>query len=353
MSYTGPGSVVSTVDEFLTHWAGVDDALDPAVLSVVVPGTSAAKTRADLVTLRTLYNAVQSAPGSGPAAAPPAPQFPSVQALRNNEETARAGAAAGRESVAEAIGAFNRKVRGSLGHTSFPNSLPDAPRGNDGNAAIIAAGDDMISVWTNINALVAGPLFTPPLLVSVLPAGTSTPVTLSLAQATTRLTALKNSVQEVLNAENGLQTMRPYRDGIWENEIRPILVAYGARVRGEFPEGSAFVESLPNLYPGTGHTPDAVNATGAWNTGTNEADYAWSLSTDPELLRYEVRMSPGPSYDSDASSVIGTIPAGNPLTFSTDEGLTTPGQTSSVKVYVVLTTGNEKGSNTVTITRPV
>jgi len=39
--------------------------------------------------------------------------------------------------------------------------------------------------------------------------------------------------------------------------------------------------------------------------------------------------------------------------FSTDEGLTSPGQTISVKVFVVLTTGNERGSNTVTITRPV
>jgi hypothetical protein len=35
---------------------------------------------------------------------------------------------------------------------------------------------------------------------------------------------------------------------------------------------------------------------------------------------------------------------------SEDEGLGTPGATMGFKVYVVLTTSNEKGSNTVTIT---
>ena len=40
------------------------------------------------------------------------------------------------------------------------------------------------------------------------------------------------------------------------------------------------------------------------------------------------------------------------LSFSTAAGFENPGQTSTVKVYVVLTTGNERGSNAVSLTRP-
>ena len=70
------------------------------------------------------------------------------------------------------------------------------------------------------------------------------------------------------------------------------------------------------------------------------------------LLRYEIRFCAGPNYSSENESVIGTVLAGGLLEFLTDAGLTTPGNVASFKVYVVTKTGNEKGSNTVVITRP-
>ena len=39
------------------------------------------------------------------------------------------------------------------------------------------------------------------------------------------------------------------------------------------------------------------------------------------------------------------------LEFLTHDGLPTPGATGLYRIYVILTTGNEKGSNTVAITR--
>ena len=168
-------------------------------------------------------------------------------------------------------------------------------------AQILAERDDghagfaevMMSLWTTINALPSGPLFTPPLIASYLPVGTSTPQPLTLSEAGTRLAGLKTSIQDILNAENGLQAMRPYRDGLWENEIRPLLVAYQKKVEGDFPPEQA-----------------------------------------------------------ESSSVIGTIPAGGLPQFSSDAGFLVPGQTASVKIFVVLSTGNERGSNTVSLTRP-
>ncbi len=47
-----------------------------------------------------------------------------------------------------------------------------------------------------------------------------------------------------------------------------------------------------------------------------------------------------------------SLPPGT-LALSTDEGLTTPGATMRYKVYVVLDTSNEKGSNAVAVTHPL
>lgn len=62
-------------------------------------------------------------------------------------------------------------------------------------------------------------------------------------------------------------------------------------------------------------------------------------------------MSPGATYDAATATVIGNVPAGT-TTFNTTAGLAASGDVASFKVFVKLTTGNESGSNTVTITRP-
>jgi hypothetical protein len=50
-------------------------------------------------------------------------------------------------------------------------------------------------------------------------------------------------------------------------------------------------------------------------------------------------------------SIVAVVPAGT-LTYSTNEGLGVSGARALFRVYVVLTTLNEKGSNTVGVTRP-
>ncbi len=47
-------------------------------------------------------------------------------------------------------------------------------------------------------------------------------------------------------------------------------------------------------------------------------------------------------------SVIGTLSPTGPHEFATNVGLTGPGNLASFKVYIITSTGNEKGSNTVT-----
>ena len=118
------------------------------------------------------------------------------------------------------------------------------------------------------------PPFTGPLLIPVTVSGTNTVQLLTFNDAFARLTALRTGSANIITAENGLQVMRPHRDNIWEREILPLLRACAKRVQGEYPPDHAFVTSLPRLYPAAGHTPDAVNLTGAYDTTTQEGDYA-------------------------------------------------------------------------------
>ncbi|MES2438413.1 MAG: hypothetical protein V4584_05085 [Verrucomicrobiota bacterium] len=48
-----------------------------------------------------------------------------------------------------------------------------------------------------------------------------------------------------------------------------------------------------------------------------------------------------------------TFPPGSPLTYQTTAGFGLPGNAVSYKLYVRLITGNDAGSETVTIVRPV
>ena len=97
-------------------------------------------------------------------------------------------------------------------------------------------------------------------------------------------------------------------------------------------------------------TPDAVVLSGQWDAGLQMAVLNWTESSNANLQSYVVRYSP-PPYDTSNDETVNTFGPGV-LTANTNHGLVTPGDTAEYKVYVTLTTGNEAGSNTVSITRP-
>lgn len=72
-----------------------------------------------------------------------------------------------------------------------------------------------------------------------------------------------------------------------------------------------------------------------------------SASPNPNF----VRTAPGPTNRAADKSVVAEVPK-TQTTHSTNQGLLAAGATALFRVYVVLTTANEKGSNTVSITHP-
>ena len=88
-----------------------------------------------------------------------------------------------------------------------------------------------------------------------------------------------------------------------------------------------------------------------WDVPSHEAKLQWSASEESELAHYSIRFCPGTTYRAENEQVVGLVQPGT-LHFETESGLVSAGLKAVFKVFVVLTTGNERGSNAVKIERP-
>lgn len=231
-------------------------------------------------------------------------------------------------------------LRAVIPNSKYVGAAQVMPELGAAESRFLAPFDDMLSLWTRINADATVPGFTPPMLIG----------TYALATYTTELAALRTAYGQLTTTETDLNVGRQERNALLP-PARERMVQYRAAVEATFGVDHAQTLSLPDLSPAPGATPDPVTLSGAWNAATSEADLSWTTSTDPNLDEYEVRMSPGATYDAASATVIANVPTGT-TTLNTTEGLAISSDVASFKVFVKLTTGNQSGSNTKTITRP-
>ncbi|MBI5799394.1 MAG: hypothetical protein HZA92_01530 [Verrucomicrobia bacterium] len=329
MPITGPGSYVSTLNLFLPHYEQVNTTLGasgPLLLRNPNGPVPPTLNRANLETWR---NDLQL-------------QHTAIEGQINDWEIAGADLRDMKVALHLRGGQFNDKVRAQLAGTHFERALPILPQPQDGQAIFMKAMDDISTLWAKINAATGIPGFTAPLLVL---GG------YALADFDTALGLLRVQFQTTARAEFLVSFKIEERNGT-QNLVYPTLKTYRVAVPTYFAEGSPLVLTLPKLSPDPGSTPDPVNATGVWNVPTLQAKITWTLSLATDLEKYEVRWAPGSTYQAENEVVIGTVAAGAPLEFFTAQGLGQVGAVSVFKVYVLTTTGNERGSNVVKITRP-
>lgn len=321
MAINGPSSYVSTTNEFLAHWDAANVALGGGGPLLLPGGT----TRANLLSQR---DALQT-------------KHSEVEGQINNREIARADLQMKKDDLHLRGGQFNDKVRAVLGATAFAHALPVLPQPQDGQGNFIPPVDDIGTLWSRVNGAVGILGFTPPLLLlGAYP----------LVDFNTALAGLKAQFSTA-STEEVLVTLKLAERNAIQDIIYPWLKSYRQVLPTYFAANSPLVASLPKLTPDAGATPDAVLANGVWNVPTTQGKLTWAASTDVNLAEYEVRWSPGTTYDSTIEVVLGTIAPGAPREFFTTQGLGTAGAVSVFKVYVKTTTGNERGSNTVKITR--
>jgi len=320
MPISGPTSYVPVTEEFLGHWAAVDTALGAGNEIVLFGGVNRAG-------LQTKLNALVAKQAD-------------VQAKLNAEEVGRGDVELKRQALLLRANQFNDKIRALFPGSKWVRALPNVPTINEAQSKFVQPLDDIGNLWGLINADPAMPAAVS-LLGGYLVAAFLADVT-ALRTASTTLNIARSNTKIAIEERNDLQ------DAIYE-----ILKNYRQVMPTLFAADHALVESLPRLTPEPGSTPDAVTANGSYNAALGMAEITFSESTDPNLQEYEIRFCSGPVYSTETEAVAGNVPAGAPRVFLTNAALSAPGNIASFRVYVITTTGNEKGSNTVTVLRPV
>jgi hypothetical protein len=316
MPFSGPSSYLETIDQFIGHWTDVNAALNPDL--TVPPSYTLANLQTDRAALATLITNLEAAINV----------LEGHRTDRDNQKTA----------IRERMRQLAAAVKGLMPDSVYVGQVPNLVPYTSSSGHWIINMDDFAHIWTTINATPpAG--FTPPLLLNG-----AYPV----ATFATDVAALKATFTALTQAQQDVDRAVEEREELYV-EIRERLVRYRAAVAAMFLETDPLYLSLPRLTPLPGHTPDPVVLSGVWNGTTLKADLSWTASADPDLESYVVRRSGATPYNTNTELVVATLPP-ETLTHSTDAGLQAEGASMGFKVYVKLTTGNERGSNAVTVT---
>lgn len=323
MPLSGPATFPPTITEFLGHWAAVNTFLGVGNELVLAGGISRTTLEGLLEELETARDAVTDA---------------------GVDRTLARQVLNGQIAVLQGrLVEFNARVRADLAGSAYARSLQDAFAIGDAEAPVREGLRAMARLWLKINAIAAPP------------SGVTLPLVLldgyTLAAFDADREALRTAYRTLSDAEVDLRLAREARNDL-QDVIQPALKAYRMKVPVSVPAGHALIDSLPALTPPEGHTPEPVAVTGVWQASTTEAKVTWEASEDAELQEYQVRGVPGDDYVTEDEVTLATVLPGAPLELLTDFALGSPGSIAGFKVYVVLTTGRERGSEPVFVTRP-
>lgn len=317
-----PKDYLTKIDEFIAHWTQVNATLgSPIILTGNYGLASLQSDRDDL-----------------------ADEITALEAAINTNQGAISDRDVRRAAVKERMRQFSQLVRGAFPKSRFERMLPRAPGLTSAPGRWMKAMADVQNIWALINA------------VTPVPVGAPIPLILTggytLANFGTDQAALNAAFTAVDTTESVVSTAVQRRDAVWD-PIYERLRQYRLAVQGRFPAGAPLLESLPRLTPPPGSTPAPVTASGGYDEQAEEGFFTYTASTHPTLQEYELRISiGGTKYNSNTAFVAGNNAPTAPREFRTASGLVAPGSRIFGKVYVISTTGNERGSNTVTITRP-
>ena len=323
MAITGNASYIPTMNEFLAHWGQCNTALAPAALLVRRPDNTTS-TVAQFTTLRETIQARQN----------------SVQACLTAQQLARANIFFQKEDLLIWFNMFTSLLDGYYQNTEFFAARPYAPVVTAGQESFTRPMVDVMNLWESINA---GPA----------PAGVTLP--LLLGDDTDRgafasaIASLQFTYSNERKKAQDLTLARAKRDGS-DSTAYETLKAYREAVPGKLTAHPELIATLPRLTPLPGHTPQAVNASAIFQP-PNAARVVYEGSNDLQLERYELRGTVGDHYDDQDAVVIATHAPGEPREFLTTFGLNQPGAEIALKVFVVLTTGNEAGSAPMVVER--
>lgn len=327
MPISGNASYLDTIDAVLAHWSQTNARLAPKFFVARVEEKNISADRAKLVGIRTALENQQRV----------------VQSRLTDEQIAGGIVLEQKTALLGKLNLFLAKMDGFYGNTRFVPARPYAPSISDGRDAFTSPLGDAMTLWEKMNGGPAPASVTLPL---VLADGTDQG---AFASA---ISTLGFAYSDERTKGQDLTLARGDRN-TFQDEAYEIMKAYREGLPGsdaaKFP---VLIETMPRLTPLPGHTPTAVSASAVYQA-PDGTKIVYGASTDSMLARYQLRGNVGPEFNNDDAIVIATNAPGAPREFVTDFGLTQPGAKISLKVFVILSTGNEAGSAPMFVERPL
>ena len=315
------------MNEFLAHWAECNTKLPPATpLLVRLPETNTLVTRAQFETMR---NNLQTQQGV-------------VQSRLGSLQLVRGSILTQKTTLLGLFNDFTTRLDANFRNTNVYRLRPYAPGINYGQSTFSSALGDALVCWTEVNAGPAPAGVTLPL---VLPDGTTKD---SFASG---VSSLQFNYADEKSKGAKVTLERGNRNDLQVTAYE-VMKAYRETVPDKLAAFPVLVESMPRLSPLPGHTPQAVNASAVFEA-PDASKVVYDASTDAMLQSYELRGNVGDEYSDEDAIVIATNGPGAAREFVTPFGLNQPGAEVALKVFVILTTGNEAGSAVLLVQRPL
>lgn len=329
MAITGPSSYVPTINEFLSHWQACNTALPPATPFLVRrPQTNTTVARAQFLAIRDALVAQQGV----------------VQGCLTEQQIARGAINLQKTTLLARFNLFLARLDAYFRNTDFYAARPYAPSVSDGQENFTRPLVAAIKLWEKINLGPAPTGVTLPLLL--------VPGNVAVGDFASAVSALQFAYAAEQDKEQNVTIARAKRNRI-QADAYEVMKAYRENLPGSlvanFPE---LVETLPRLSPLPGHTPAPVNASAVF-VAPNSAKVVYDESTDGMLARYELRGNVGDEFSDEDAVVIAAHGPGEPREFIVPFGLNQPGAEVALKVYVILSTGNEAGGAVLLVERPL
>ena len=324
MAITGNSSYIPTVNQFLAHWGQCNTALGASPL-VVQRADNTTVTNAQFTAQRDALQTQQN----------------SIQACLTSQQVARSTINSRKATLLSQLNLFNGVLDAYYRHTDFYHARPYAPSITDGQERFSRPLGSMMALWLKLNAAPAPAGMTLPLVL------TGTVDHVSFASAVSSLQFAY--ADEDLKAQD-LTLARAARNR-QQKDAYELMKTYRETVRVRLTSFPDLIATLPRLTPVPGHTPASVDASAIFQA-PNSSKVVYSASNDLQLERYELRGNVGDHYSDEDAVVIATNLPTDTREFVTDFGLIQPGAEIALKVYVVLTTGNEAGSAAMLVERP-
>ena len=319
MPIIGPSSYLPTTNEFLAHWSLVNATLGANPLTL----DQGAVTLATLTSLRDDLMA----------------QRASVVERINTVGFVSGSVLESREALLVRLEQLLGRIRANAPNSKWTRMLPQQPSAGAALVQFQDAFTDAAHVWELWNDEMVGFLL---------------PDAYSQVMFAADIAALATLSNSLSAAEKAVQSARGNRNVI-QDKIRAILRDYRQAVPSFLMPGDALLTSLPRLSPERGKTPQPVAVEASFDAATNEGVLVWSASTEDDVVRYSIRWAPGDEaedYNTEDEEVQSSVDVDEPRVFRTTKGLLLPGGVSLFRVYVINDTDNEKGSDTVVVTRP-